>query len=156
MKNFDLKWAREWAGLSQVEAAEKMGVHKQTWNRWESGTHPTPPGVLKRLKELTAMPPEVEASRLRYDKEGYPRSHPRARFEEEAEARGEEWSLEVEEAALEEIEGDEHEDRARERYRLLMLSPPAMSADFIAKELERYDAETERWKKQVQGAERVG
>jgi transcriptional regulator with XRE-family HTH domain len=30
---------RETIGLSQVEAAKKLGVHRTTWNRWEAGTY---------------------------------------------------------------------------------------------------------------------
>jgi DNA-binding XRE family transcriptional regulator len=156
MKNWDLKWAREWAGLSQVEAAAKMGVNKQTWNRWERGTHPTPKGALRRMIELTAMPPEVERARLRYDDEGYPRGFSRKQFEAvteaagiAAEARGEKWPDQhaVEDAALEELEGDEHEGRARERYRLLMVRRLGMSDADVARDLALYDGETERLKK---------
>ena len=37
VKNYDLNWARTHAGLTQAEAAEKMGVDRKTFNRWETG-----------------------------------------------------------------------------------------------------------------------
>lgn len=42
MKNQDLVWARESAGLSQAEAAGRIGVTRVTFARWESGTTPIP------------------------------------------------------------------------------------------------------------------
>lgn len=37
MRNYDLIWARERAGLTQKAAADKMGVSKITFTRWELG-----------------------------------------------------------------------------------------------------------------------
>lgn len=43
MKNQDLVWARESAGLSQAEAAGRIGVTRVTFARWEKGSTPIPP-----------------------------------------------------------------------------------------------------------------
>ena len=46
-----IKDIREGAGLTQLQAAEKLGVHRTTWVRWESGTHKPEPGYLVQLAD---------------------------------------------------------------------------------------------------------
>lgn len=42
MKNDDLVWVRENAGLSQKQASELLGVSRRTFIRWETGDTPIP------------------------------------------------------------------------------------------------------------------
>lgn len=83
MQNFELKWARENAGLTQAQAAAKIGVARLTFTRWETGATPIP--RVKWLKFLAAVelaptdiplgledaePPvclEVDPSEIEYD-----------------------------------------------------------------------------------------
>lgn len=48
----ELKRRREAAGLSQLEAAARVGVSQPTWSKWESGTH-APRG--KRVDAIDAV-----------------------------------------------------------------------------------------------------
>lgn len=53
MQNYELIWARENAGLTQVQAAAKIGVHRSAFARWETGATPIP--RVKWLKFLAAV-----------------------------------------------------------------------------------------------------
>ncbi|MCX7144186.1 MAG: helix-turn-helix transcriptional regulator [Proteobacteria bacterium] len=58
MKNFDLIWARDWAALTQAEAAEKMGVHRVTFAQWETGARPMPARKWKLFLSRVAVNPQ--------------------------------------------------------------------------------------------------
>jgi transcriptional regulator with XRE-family HTH domain len=71
VKNYDLNWARTFAGLTQAEAAEKMGVDRKTFNRWETGVVGMPPlrwAKFLKILELSAkdIPPAVEEAVPKY------------------------------------------------------------------------------------------
>ena len=62
-KNYELNWARVTAGLTQTEAAEKMGVDRKTFNRWETGAVEIPPArwaKFLKIVELSAKDIPVE------------------------------------------------------------------------------------------------
>lgn len=64
VKNYELNWARTHAGLTQAEAAEKMGVSRVTFTRWETGAVDMPPARWARflkVVELTANDIPVDA-----------------------------------------------------------------------------------------------
>lgn len=50
-----IKHIREDAGLTQLQAAERLGVHRTTWVRWESGTHRPEPLYLMRIAQWGAV-----------------------------------------------------------------------------------------------------
>lgn len=58
MKNYDLQWAREWAGLTQAEAANKMGVHRVTFANWETGARPMPKRKWNLFLKTVAVNPQ--------------------------------------------------------------------------------------------------
>ena len=60
--NYDLKWAREAAGLTQRQAAEKMEVRRETYSRWEPGASPIPERKLKTfLQTVNILPGQIPA-----------------------------------------------------------------------------------------------
>lgn len=139
-KCFDLKWAREWAGLTQAQAAEKMGVHRDSFSRWETGATEIPTRKLQLFLRLVDINPQDIPKRpepRRYDSDGYPVGFDREAYELDADA---------EDAALEIIEGDEFDSRQRERYRLFLTNDNCMeyTPEQVAKELALHDAETAR------------
>jgi DNA-binding XRE family transcriptional regulator len=42
MKNYDLIWAREFAGINQQQLADLLGTTRFTVSRWETGARPLP------------------------------------------------------------------------------------------------------------------
>lgn len=66
-KNYTLYHLRIDAGLTQAEAAAKIGVHRITYSRWESGTNVIPPRKYKAfvaaVGELVSRVAAVESSR---------------------------------------------------------------------------------------------
>ncbi len=54
-KNYELNWARTHAGLTQAEAAEKMGVNRITFSRWEVGTVAIPPARWAKFLKLVEV-----------------------------------------------------------------------------------------------------
>lgn len=57
-KNYELNWARTHAGLTQAEAAEKMGVNRITFSRWEVGTVAIPPARWAKFLKLIEVSAE--------------------------------------------------------------------------------------------------
>ena len=55
MKNHILRQWRETHNLSQPAAAKKIGVHRETWSRWENGTRMATRRHLKALMKLTGI-----------------------------------------------------------------------------------------------------
>lgn len=55
MKNHVLRQWRETQNLSQPAAAKKIGVHRETWSRWENGTRMATRRHLKALMKLTGI-----------------------------------------------------------------------------------------------------
>jgi transcriptional regulator with XRE-family HTH domain len=116
MINFDLKWAREWKGLTQEEAACLVGVDRSTFNRWENGSRPIPNKMMKRFLAAIEMDAESLSSRRQYDEDGYPVGFDREKFGDDYDA---------EEIALKILEGKEFERRQEVRsihfYRMWMV-----------------------------------
>lgn len=54
-KNYELGWARTNAGLTQAEAAEKMGVNRITFSRWEVGTVDIPPARWAKFLKIVEL-----------------------------------------------------------------------------------------------------
>lgn len=53
---FTLKTAREWRGLTQSEAAEKLGIGQDTVSNYERGkTYPDIP-TLRKIEQLYGIP----------------------------------------------------------------------------------------------------
>ena len=55
----ELKEARKRAGLTQLEAAERVGVRERTWGSWERGTHDPPIDKLRQIVETLNIPPAL-------------------------------------------------------------------------------------------------
>jgi DNA-binding XRE family transcriptional regulator len=138
MKNFDLIWAREWAGLTQAQAAETMGVHRVTFAQWETGARAIPTRKWQRFVELMKINPRDIPTRpepLIYDAKGYPVGFTAEFFDEMAkdiatfidsdgdETYDQNFGYELEEVELSRLEGNDYEVRARERYWLMIQKP---------------------------------
>lgn len=54
-KNYELNWARTHSGLTQTEAAEKMGVDRKTFNRWETGIVEMPPARWTKFLKIIEL-----------------------------------------------------------------------------------------------------
>jgi transcriptional regulator with XRE-family HTH domain len=52
-----LKNYRKAADLSQLEAAQKVGVTRETWARWELGHRKIARSILPTVAEKTGIPP---------------------------------------------------------------------------------------------------
>jgi DNA-binding XRE family transcriptional regulator len=138
MKNYELIWAREWAGLTQAQAAEKMGVHRVTFTQWETGARAMPTRKWQLFLKCVAINPQDIPKHLaprEYDNMGYPVGFNEADYDVD-------FTGAALEAALRKIEGNEYEARDRERYRLLMTK--FMSDDAVASHMANYDEETRR------------
>jgi len=57
--NYDLKWRRITAGMTQAEAATEMSVARATYNRWETGAIPMPPVKWAKFCRLVGVAPSV-------------------------------------------------------------------------------------------------
>lgn len=136
MKNYDLIWAREHAGLTQEQAAAKICAHRVTFARWEIGAVAMP--KRKWLAFLAAIDVDQKdvPKRREYDASGYPVGFKR----EEALHDDDDGMYDREDARLLELEGDEFPARSRERYRLCMVNMK-IPADQIDAEMARYDAD---------------
>ena len=137
MKNYDLIWARDWAGLTQAEAAEKIGVHRDTFSRWEIGARKMPARKWQKFLKAVAVntadiPKRPEP--LKYKADGYPVGFDSGDYEDLTD--------EAEEAALRELEGSEYEVRERERYRILMTRH--MDHEASVRHMASYDEESRR------------
>lgn len=53
----DIRAARERLGLTQAEAAEKLGVAENTWARWERGELGIHPARARELERLAKSKP---------------------------------------------------------------------------------------------------
>jgi len=53
---FDLKKARLFRGLKQEDIAEKIGVHVNTYQKWERNPKKIPIGAASAISELLEMP----------------------------------------------------------------------------------------------------
>jgi len=137
VKNYDLIWAREWTGLTQAQAADKMGVHPDTFGRWETGARAMPARKWQLFVKLIGLPRGSIPKRLEYDAKGYPVGFDQTPYDEDHTATGD-WDLEGETAALLKIEGDDYAARARERYRLQLMR-------LIGDPGERYRLRAVRW-----------
>jgi DNA-binding XRE family transcriptional regulator len=130
MKNYDLIWAREWAGLTQAQAAEKMGVHRVTFAHWETGARPIPTRKWRLfLKRVAVNPQDIPKcpKPMQYDADGYPIGFDRKMYEvmamdisgftmdDGSAGYDDVFGWDLEEAALMGIEGDDYESRSRER-----------------------------------------
>lgn len=69
-----LKWAREHAGWSQQEAADKMGITRACYNGWETGRKPAPTVKYAKFCTLANANFENYKEPIEYDSEGYPYS----------------------------------------------------------------------------------
>ena len=54
-----IRKSRAYAGLTQAQAADKFGVHRTTWVRWESGTHRPEPICLMKIAAWSRTPLSV-------------------------------------------------------------------------------------------------
>lgn len=134
MKNYDLIWARDWAGLTQADAAEKMGVHRVTFAKWETGAQAIPARKWQLFLKRVAINPQDIPNRVAYDAKGYPVGFDRAVYEEMAidiasftapdgdESYDDVFGWDLQEVALMEIEGDDYDARSRERTRISYAS----------------------------------
>lgn len=59
MKNFDLIWAREYAGITQTKLAEIFGVSRRTVINWEQGHTKLPSAKFKYLLSVLDIAPEL-------------------------------------------------------------------------------------------------
>lgn len=53
-----IRKAREHAALTQVEFAERLGVSRNTLNRWEGGIHAPADSVIQQIAEVSKIPLE--------------------------------------------------------------------------------------------------
>jgi len=171
VKNYDLIWAREFAGLTQAAAADKIGVDRRTFSRWETGAIAMPAVKWSKLLARLEIDRKSIPPRRVYTDEGYPVGFDRSRFGAEtrevrfvdrgpvprggfeavaavcvAKCKAAAANFQAECDALAEIEGKEFEDRERERHRLFWTKRYKghhSSEHFILPELERYDEESE-------------
>lgn len=151
MKNFDLIWARERAGLTQQQAAELFGVDRKTIGRWETGAVKMPNRKWHAFLKLIEVAETQIPKRLIYDDKGYPTAFDRAEFdfnlpkyflrndEEGDPIHDDARAWDDEDAALEAMEGAEYPCRQRERYRIALSTPGADPA-YVAKSLAEFDA----------------
>lgn len=135
MKNYDLIWAREWAGLTQAQAADQMGVHRVTFTNWETGRCPMPERKWKKFLKHVAVNPQDIPKRLKYDAEGFPEGFNYEDYED---------NWEAEQAALRKIEGDEYPARDRERERLQLIYKSEIPNDEVVRHMAEYDEEQRR------------
>lgn len=140
MKNYDLIWARERAGLTQEQAAAKIGAHRVTFARWETGAVAMPKRKWTAFLAAINVDQKEVPKRREYDAKGYPVGFKR----EEALHDDDEGVYDREEARLLELEGDEYPARARERFRLCMVGMN-LDAGTIATQLARYDEDEARY-----------
>ena len=59
MKNFDLIWAREYAGITQTKIAEIFGVSRRTVINWEQGHTKLPSAKFKYLLGVLDIDPKL-------------------------------------------------------------------------------------------------
>ena len=143
-KNYDLKWAREWAGLTQAQAAEKIGVHRDTFSRWETGAQAIPVRKWQWfLKHVAVNPQDIpkRPAERQYNVDGFPVEFIRKHYGEGYKHNGDEDSA-AEEEALTKFEGEEFPVRERERERLLMTK--GMPAEAASAYMAEYDEEQRR------------
>ena len=133
-KSYDFKYARECARLSQKEAGEIVGVGRSTVVRWEKGEAEIP--ILKFRAFLSAVdiskeniPPPLE--HLKYKPNGYPEGFDRTPYELTGD-------FDAEEAALAELEGDTHAEKAR--YRFLVIAR-RYGREEVERHMKAYDTE---------------
>lgn len=151
---FDLAWAREAAGLTQTEAAAILGVSRCTFNKWETGKRTVPSRKAKAFLKLLEITPEKIPRQLEYDALGYPVGFDRAPFTHrfllklgDKIVTSEEEDIDAMEDALREIEGADHEIRARERVRAFyegFAQQCNMPTGWIDVVMAEYDEETQR------------
>lgn len=53
-----IRKAREHAALTQVEFAERIGVSRNTLNRWEGGIHAPSDALIEQIAKVTNIPIE--------------------------------------------------------------------------------------------------
>lgn len=137
-----VRWMRQQAGWSQAEAAEQIGVSRETFNRWETGALVIPPAKLHKLKHLAHVVLADYKPPLIYDADGFPAPFTRAKYAEAEEASfdaGIDNPLDVE---LSRVEGDEFVERQIHRDYLEYANQtrrfqvtPKKKAAFIREEL---------------------
>jgi DNA-binding XRE family transcriptional regulator len=151
-KNFDLIWAREHVGLTQAAAAAKIGVTRETFSRWESGSQAIPKAKFQRFLDAIELDRKRIPAQRKYGADGYPIGFSRPNTGD--------WEddFEEEERRLVELEGDEYavRERVRVEHKMRKLthnadgSPcwasPEQHEEYVQQGLADFDAETARLK----------
>lgn len=142
-KNFDLKWAREHVGLTQAAAADKIGVSRVTFARWEAGTVQIPNAKFQRFLEAIELDPKRIPAQRKYAIDGYP-----VGFAKSATGDTDE-DMEIDAERLKELEGKEYTARERVRYEYFLRNSAVLEQlgeAYVLESLAEFDAETERLK----------
>lgn len=149
-KREDLKAARIVAGLSQLAAAELIGVDRGTYNRWETGKRSIPEVKFYRFLKLTGVTPQALTEywaaipkALVYDDDGYPA--PFTRIERDN-LIGDNDAFDAFYDRLEKLEGSDHPHRERvreekEQRRTAKSLNVADEEAFVAAAMARWDQE---------------
>lgn len=136
-KNFDLIWAREHVGLTQAAAAAKIGVSRETFSRWESGSQTMPERKFQRFLEAIELDPKRIPAQRKYGADGYP-----VGFTKSATGDTDE-DMESDERRLREIENDEYLARERVRYEWFLRNSKVfteLGEAYVLESLAEFDA----------------